>query len=79
MDSLASHEYDPALGKFMYTANTYHRMRQEGWATTFIGKYNTFAIKDIDKNKLPKIAIWGDSEVDSLPSSGCKQNGPAGF
>ena len=66
MDSLYSHEYDPALGKFAYTANTVYRKRQEGWANTFIGKYNTFAIKAIDKNELTKIAIWGDSEVEAF-------------
>lgn len=66
MDSLPSHEYDPALGKFMYTPDTYIRWRQEGWATTFIGKHNTLAVRDIDKNELPKIAIWGDSVVEAL-------------
>jgi hypothetical protein len=66
MDSLYSHEYDQALGKFQYTANTYYRKREEGWATTFVGMHNTFAIKDIDKNQLPKIAIWGDSEVEAF-------------
>ena len=67
MDSLDSHEYDQALGKVTYTANTYYRIRREGWATTFIGKYNTFGIKDIDNNYRPKIAIWGDSEVTAFP------------
>jgi hypothetical protein len=66
MDRLTPHEYDPALGKFMYASNTYGRARQEGWATTFVGKHNTFAIRDIDKNELPKIAIWGDSAVEGL-------------
>ena len=66
MDRLIPHEYDPALGKFMYAPNTYARARQEGWATTFVGKHNTFAIRDIDKNPLPKIAIWGDSMVEGL-------------
>ena len=69
MDSLLSHEYDTALGKFMYSPNTYIRCRQEGWATTFVGKYNTFAVKDIDKNELPKIAIWGDSAVEAIQVS----------
>jgi len=67
MDSLDSHEYDPKLGKVIYTSNTYYRIRREGWATTYIGKYNTIGTKDIDKNKLPKIAIWGDSEVTAFP------------
>jgi lysophospholipase L1-like esterase len=66
MDRLTPHEYDPALGKFMYAPNTYARARQEGWAITFVGKHNTFAIRDIDKNPLPKIAIWGDSAVEGL-------------
>lgn len=66
MDRLIPHEYDPALRKFMYAPNTYGRARQEGWATTFVGKHNTFAIRDIDKNKLPKVAIWGDSMVEGL-------------
>lgn len=66
MDSLLSHKYEPALSKFMYTPNTYIRCRQEGWATTFVGKYNTFAVIDIDKNELPKIAIWGDSAVEAI-------------
>jgi len=66
MDRLIPHEYDEALGKYMYAPNTYGRARQEGWATTFVGKHNTFAIKDIDKNELPKIAIWGDSAVEGL-------------
>jgi len=67
MDSIDSHEYDSQLGKFTYSANNYYRMRREGWATTFIGKYNTIGVKDIEKNKLPKIAIWGDSEVTAFP------------
>jgi lysophospholipase L1-like esterase len=66
MDRLTPHEYDPALGKYMYAPNTYARSRQEGWATTFVGKHNTFAIRDIDKNPMPKIAIWGDSAVEGL-------------
>ena len=66
MDSVPSHVYDPALGKFTRSPNTYIRWRQEGWATTFVGKYNALAIKDIDKNRLPKIAIWGDSVVEAL-------------
>lgn len=67
MDPLTSHEYDPILGKFTYTANTYYRMRQEGWATTFIGKHNTIGVKDVERNVLPKIAIWGDSDVAAFP------------
>lgn len=63
MNPLVSREYDPAIGKFTYTANTYYRMRQEGWATTFIGKHNTIGVKDIERNELPKIAVWGDSDV----------------
>lgn len=66
MDSLPSHEFDPVFGKFMYTPNTYIRWRAEGWATTFVGKHNTIAAKDIDKNELPKVAIWGDSVVEAL-------------
>lgn len=66
MDSVPSHTYDPVFGKFMRTPNTNIRWRQEGWATTFVGKHNILAIKDIDKNRLPKIAIWGDSVVEAL-------------
>jgi lysophospholipase L1-like esterase len=66
MDPLVPVEYDPALGKFMYTPNTYIRWRQEGWATTFVGKHNTYGIRDIDKNELSKIVIWGDSAVEAF-------------
>jgi hypothetical protein len=66
MDSVPSHEYDPAISKFARTPNTYIRWRAEGWATTFVGKHNTIAIRNIEKNELPKIAIWGDSVAEAL-------------
>lgn len=67
MDSLDSHEYEPSLGKYTYTANKFFRIRREGWATTYIGKYNTFGNNEIDKNDVSKYAIWGDSEVTAFP------------
>lgn len=69
MDSVPSHTFDPMLGKFTRSPNTYIRWRTEGWATTFVGKHNTIAIKDIEKNDLTKIAIWGDSVVEALQVS----------
>ena len=66
MDSVPSHTFDPMLSKFTRTPNTCIRWRAEGWANTFVGKHNTIAIKDIEKNELTKIAIWGDSVVEAL-------------
>ncbi len=73
MDSLYCHEYDPVLKKYVYASGTTHINRSEGWASTWIGKYNTFAVRDIEKNSSIKVAIWGNSEVEGfqVPDS-CK-------
>lgn len=66
MDSLYSHVYEPSLKKYVYAPNTAYLKRQEGWATTFIGMYNTYAIPSIEANMSAKVAIWGDSEVEAF-------------
>jgi len=66
MDSLYSHEYDPLLSKYTYTPNTTYHKRQEGWASTEIGKHNVNAIVDVKQIRGLKVAIWGDSEVEGF-------------
>lgn len=63
-DSMEPSVWDPSVQRLVPAAGMTHRHRREGWADTRIGKHGVCAIPDVTQVAEPKLAIWGDSNVE---------------
>lgn len=64
--TLVVYTWSSDVGRMIRVPGSVIQNRDEGWGTSHFGQYDVVGVDDISKNKIPTIAIWGNSHVEAF-------------